>query len=244
MQQLRSPMTAPMEGGEGEGEEHRKLAREDLRPTNMPVRWKTSAPSSLSRAKQFSHAFLFKMFLLLSLLVFSRWMLPAICQKSNSSQGTTAPTPYRLLPALLDTPWTDQVGTNPWPQHPRPLMYRDSWQTLNGIWTFEPASGSGDLANPPSLPLSREVLIPSCIESALSGIMVSNLMYMWFATSFTVPSGSAGGHGGRTLLHFDAVDYEATVFLNGKQVGFNRGGYYRFSIDITDILKKDGPNEL
>jgi beta-galactosidase/beta-glucuronidase len=48
----------------------------------------------------------------------------------------------------------------------------------------------------------------------------------------------------RVLLNFGAVDYEATVFINGKQAGFNRGGYFAFTIDVTDYLSTNGHNEL
>ncbi|KAK0730211.1 glycoside hydrolase family 2 protein [Lasiosphaeris hirsuta] len=131
---------------------------------------------------------------------------------SGSHTSANSPAPYRLLTPLLDTPWTAKVGTLPWPQHPRPLLYRDHWQTLNGIWT------------------------------ALSGIMVNGVTYMWFATTFTTPSGWPTGQ--RLLLNFEAVDYEATVFVNGAQVGFNRGGYFRFTVDITDNVNPDGENAL
>lgn len=66
------------------------------------------------------------------------------------------------------------------------------------------------------------------------------MLYNWYSTSFTVPSDWTGE---RVLLNFGAVDYEATVFVNGKKAGFNRGGYYAFTIDITDYLQ-DGSNEL
>ncbi len=46
------------------------------------------------------------------------------------------------------------------------------------------------------------------------------------------------------LLHFGAVDFEATVWVNGKEVGQHRGGYDAFSFDITDALNSSGPNEL
>lgn len=46
------------------------------------------------------------------------------------------------------------------------------------------------------------------------------------------------------LLNFGAVDYEATVFVNGKQAGFNRGGYFSFTLDITQFVSFDGTNEL
>ncbi|KAK4033773.1 galactose-binding domain-like protein [Parachaetomium inaequale] len=152
-----------------------------------------------------------------------------------------AAVPYRLVPPPLDTPWTEKVGTNPWPQYPRPQLRRDVWQSLNGIWTYQAAKGAGDVASPPTLPLNQEVLIPSCIESGLSGIMTIGVTHMWFGTTFTVPRRWTDGR--RVLLNFEAVDYEATVLVNGDEVGFNRGGYSRFSLDITDSLI-DGDNEL
>lgn len=152
-----------------------------------------------------------------------------------------APTPYRLLPPHLDTPWTEKVGTNPWPQHPRPRLVRDDWVTLNGIWTYQSASSGDELNNPPQS-LAQEVLIPSCIESGISGIMAENVMYMWFATNFKVPSDwDKDNH---VVLIFEAVDYEATVFVNGHKVGFHRGGYFRFTIDVTEHIKFGESNEL
>ena len=46
------------------------------------------------------------------------------------------------------------------------------------------------------------------------------------------------------VLHFGAVDYFATVWLNGRQVGEHEGGYLPFELDVTDALRPDGPNEL
>jgi beta-galactosidase/beta-glucuronidase len=48
----------------------------------------------------------------------------------------------------------------------------------------------------------------------------------------------------KVLLNFGAVDYEATIFVNGKQAGFHRGGYFRFELDVTKYLKFDQQNEL
>ena len=150
--------------------------------------------------------------------------------------------PYRLIPPPLDTPWTEKVGTDPWPQYPRPQLRRDVWHSLNGIWTYQAAAGAGDISQRPPLPLRQEVLVPSCIESGISGIMALGVTHMWFGTNFTVEPRWADKR--RVLLNFEAVDYEATVFLNGKEVGFNRGGYSRFTIDITRDLKSNGLNEL
>ncbi|HZI75869.1 MAG TPA: hypothetical protein VFD73_17955, partial [Gemmatimonadales bacterium] len=46
------------------------------------------------------------------------------------------------------------------------------------------------------------------------------------------------------ILHFGAVDYFATVWLNGRQIGEHEGGYLPFELDVTDALRDSGPNEL
>lgn len=70
----------------------------------------------------------------------------------------------------LTTPWTDKVGTNPWPEYPRPQMQRSQWQNLNGVWQYRNASSLSEMKNPPfGQELGQEVLIPSCLESGLSG---------------------------------------------------------------------------
>ena len=150
-------------------------------------------------------------------------------------------TTYAVQTPPLDTDWTYQVGTDPWPQYPRPKLARSQWQSLNGIWTYANASGKGDLSTPPfDQPLSREVLVPFCLESGLSGIQGSNTVYSWYRTTFTVPPNWTGD---RVLLNFGAVDYEATVFVNGRTATFHRGGYSAFSLDVTDYLN-GGQNEL
>ncbi|AHG01687.1 beta-galactosidase (plasmid) [Halostagnicola larsenii XH-48] len=47
----------------------------------------------------------------------------------------------------------------------------------------------------------------------------------------------------RRRLRFGAVDYEATVWVNGERVGTNRGGYLPFEFDVTDALV-DGENDI
>jgi beta-galactosidase/beta-glucuronidase len=64
---------------------------------------------------------------------------------------------------------------------------------------------------------------------------------IWYRRTFEVPP---TWRGQRLLLHFGAVDFEATVWVNGKEVGRHAGGYDAFSFDITDALAASGPNEL
>ncbi|PYI00517.1 hydrolase [Aspergillus sclerotiicarbonarius CBS 121057] len=142
----------------------------------------------------------------------------------------------------LTTPWTDDVGTNPWPEYPRPQMERTQWKNLNGIWQYQSASSLNDSQNAPfGQDLAQEVLIPSCLESGLSGIQGTNTLYSWFRTNFTVPSTWDGEN---VLLNFGAVDYEATVFINGQQAGFHRGGYFQFTVDITQYVDLSTSNEM
>lgn len=124
---------------------------------------------------------------------------------TNDSQTT-----YSVQRPPLDTPWTYDLGKNPWPEYPRPQLQRSDWRNLNGIWKYRNASGLHE--KPPfGKTLPHEVLIPSCLESALSGIQGSYAFYSWFSHNFTVPH-SWGDR--RVLLNFGAVDYEATVYVS------------------------------
>ncbi|KAE8350309.1 glycoside hydrolase superfamily [Aspergillus coremiiformis] len=151
-------------------------------------------------------------------------------------------TPYAVKKPPLTTPWTNKVGTNPWPEYPRPQLKRSAWKNLNGIWQYQNAADLDALASPPfGQPLAHEVLVPSCLESGLSGIQANHTLYSWFTTRFTIPESFDDQN---VLLHFGAVDYEATVFVNGQKAGFHRGGYFHFEVDITELVDVDDENEL
>lgn len=151
-------------------------------------------------------------------------------------------------PPRLTTPWTSQVSTtHPLPEYPRPQMTRQKWQSLNGEWEFlnPPTDGAGNVdrhaAPPTGQTLPERILVPYPVESALSGIMRSdNRDLMFYRRSFTVPQDWSGQ---RVQLHFGAVDYEATVWVNGVQVTTHKGGYDRFEVDVTPQLRA-GSNEL
>ncbi|WP_079908841.1 PA14 domain-containing protein [Paenibacillus sp. 32352] len=136
------------------------------------------------------------------------------------------------------TPWANQVTKeNVLPEYPRPQLVREQWQNLNGEWEFQTAK-AGE-AIPTGQTLKEKIVVPFATESVLSGIhRVENLM--WYKRSFTVPDNWKGQ---RVMLNFGAVDYLATVYVNGKQAGTHKGGYTSFSLDITDQLKP-GENEL
>ena len=86
-----------------------------------------------------------------------------------------------------------------------------------------------------------DILVPFPIESALSGVqrLLAPDETLWYRRMFTHQT--RGGH--RTHLHFEAVDYECTVYLNGKKIGSHKGSSDPFKFDITDVLRP-GDNEL
>jgi beta-galactosidase/beta-glucuronidase len=83
----------------------------------------------------------------------------------------------------------------------------------------------------------KEYTLLTCL-----GVTEKDRVYSWYQTSFDIPKGWASKN--NVLLNFGAVDYEATVFINGKEAFFHRGGYFEFSVDVTQYLNKNGTNEL
>lgn len=120
---------------------------------------------------------------------------------------------YAVKTPPLDTDWTYKVGTSPWPEYPRPQLTRDRWKNLNGVWSYRNAESYDEVANPPTGDLGQGVLIPSCLESGLSGVQaeIGTVTYSWFRTEFQVPD---EWNDDQVQLNFQAVDYEATVFFN------------------------------
>lgn len=142
--------------------------------------------------------------------------------------------------APLMTRWAKDVSPqNALPEYPRPQMVRQEWLNLNGLWQLDLTAGESDAA-PVGKPLARTILVPYPVESALSGVMQS-AERVWYRRTFQVP---ASWKGNRVLLHFGAVDWEATVFVNGKELGTHRGGYDAFSFDITEALTASAEQEL
>ncbi|MFE6552398.1 PA14 domain-containing protein [Streptomyces sp. NPDC057746] len=142
----------------------------------------------------------------------------------------------------LRTKWADDVTpANAHREYPRPQLTRDAWQNLNGSWQFAAAT-EGE--NPPvGRKLAEQILVPYPVESQLSGIE-RHEDRMWYRRTFTVPPGWKIGDNKRLQLNFGAVDWQADVYVNGTKVAEHKGGYDKFSADITDALKPGRSQEL
>ncbi|MBN1507729.1 MAG: hypothetical protein JW955_12835 [Sedimentisphaerales bacterium] len=142
------------------------------------------------------------------------------------------------------TRWAaDVTPDNVHAEYPRPQMVRNAWLNLNGLWDY--AIRPKDEAQPQTF--DGQILVPFPVESALSGVMkpVGPGNRLWYRRSFTIPTGRPWDSGPmRILLHFGAVDWDTTVWVNGKQVGAHKGGYDPFTFDITDALQDSGSQEI
>jgi len=146
---------------------------------------------------------------------------------------------WKPVPGHIMTPWADDVApANPLPEYPRPQLVRDNWVNLNGLWDYAVTR----VDDPQPTEFDGKILVPFCIESALSGVKrkFTRDDRLWYSRSFNAPSLAEGE---RLRLNFGAVDYEATVLVNGRQVGTHKGGYDAFSFDITDAIQP-GENTL
>jgi hypothetical protein len=101
--------------------------------------------------------------------VATAWLASTTLAASIASRQNNG-TDYKVGDTPLNTPWTDTVGTDPWPEYPRPRLQRPNWKNLNGVWGYRNGA-EGDLGSPPfGETLDDPVLVPFCLESALSGM--------------------------------------------------------------------------
>jgi beta-galactosidase/beta-glucuronidase len=132
----------------------------------------------------------------------------------------------------------------PRPEYPRPQFCREGWTNLNGQWRFAFDDDNVGLAerwqdatreglDSGTSPFDRVITVPFCFQSELSGIGETDFHdVVWYARTFEYTPGDDE----RLLLNFGAVDYRATVWVNGMQVASHEGGHTPFSADVTDAL--------
>jgi hypothetical protein len=153
---------------------------------------------------------------------------------------TAGPVAAQSPPTHIRTRWAAQVSPDhPLPEYPRPQMVRSAWTNLNGRWDY--AITAKDAAQP--LKWDGGILVPFPVQSQLSGVerAVNDSQRLWYHRAFARP---AQPRGSRLLLHFGAVDWDATVYVNGVKLSEHRGGYDPFTLDITEALKGSGDQQL
>lgn len=133
----------------------------------------------------------------------------------------------------LKTKWAESIDVNNvLPEYPRPIMERNDWANLNGLWDYAVLPvGQQEPQN-----FDGQILVPFAIESSLSGVQkeLGKQNELWYKRTFTIPSAWRNKN---VLLHFGAVDWKAEVYVNDIMIGMHTGGYTPFSFDITPYLK-------
>ena len=136
------------------------------------------------------------------------------------------------------------------PEYPRPQFVRNSWININGEWEFEiDHSNSGkERKLYETEHLNGKILVPFCPESELSGVGYKDFMdCVWYRKEVEFPEEwmqDVLQKEERIIIHFGAVDYCATVYVNGIEVGMHKGGYSSFAMDITSCLNAKGKNVI
>ena len=137
-------------------------------------------------------------------------------------------------------------------EYPRPQLRRPQWQSLDGIWQFA-FDDAARWALPADVAFDRHITVPYAPESQRSGIADTGFHpRCWYHRTVELAADPAADQ--RVLLHFGAVDYEATVWVNGQQAGTHRGGHAPFQLDITAyvqgssftlaLLAEDDPHDM
>ena len=137
-------------------------------------------------------------------------------------------TTWRMPIAPLSADALDAQGRG----YPRPLLRRQVWYSLNGVWDFtlDPL-GTHDLAD---VTWADRIVVPFSPETQASGIGHTGFFRAcWYRRACELPPRRGDD---RWILHFGAVDWRATVWINGRYVGDHEGGYTPFSFDITDVV--------
>ncbi len=128
-------------------------------------------------------------------------------------------------------------------RYPRPLMVREGWTDLCGVWRFAVDDDDRGLRERWQLrtdPYDRAIVVPFPPESAMSGVHdPAPHPVVWYRREVSV-HGLTGGSD-RLVLHLGAVDHRATVWVDGQCAGGHEGGHTPFSLDVTDLLTPGAP---
>ena len=134
-----------------------------------------------------------------------------------------------------------EIGRVEHPFHPRPQMRREAWQSLNGQWDFSNGR-SHNATTPAAVPWDARIEVPFSPETEASGIHDTGFYTsVWYRRTWEQSPLQTGQ---RMLVHFEAVDWRSTVWVNGKRVCAHEGGYTPFGADITEALVEGPVQEI
>ncbi|MBM4000090.1 MAG: hypothetical protein FJ297_11235 [Planctomycetes bacterium] len=148
----------------------------------------------------------------------------------------TAGTGWKPAGDKIMTRWAKAIDPNKvYAEYPRPQLRREAWTNLNGLWRYAVVPKEDE--RPAEFPGS--ILVPFAIESGLSGVAttVGPDRALWYQTKFRAPRPEGASAGARLLLHFGAVDWQMTAWVDGHEVGRHQGGYDPFTFDITEAIQ-------
>lgn len=141
----------------------------------------------------------------------------------------------------IKTIWAEEITPdNVWQSHPRPQLVREDWKNLNGLWEYAVTPSE---TTKEDVRFEGNILVPFAIESSLSGVQKTFFPddRLWYKKEFSLDNSWKGKN---VILHFCAVDYECTVWVNNRKVGSHKGGNNPFSFDITSYLNKKGNQKV
>ncbi len=124
--------------------------------------------------------------------------------------------------------------------YPRPLLRRAGWTSLDGTWDFA-LDPDGEWEQPGDVRWGQTIRVPYAPETHASGVGITGFFAAcWYRRRINAPELGSD----RWLLHFGAVDYAATVWLNGHAAGHHEGGYTPFTIDATEYVGESRELEI
>ena len=132
-----------------------------------------------------------------------------------------------------------KIKSIPRPEYPRPDFERTEWMNLNGEWGFElDDANTGEKEGwYIDRVFSKKIIVPFSYQCEFSGINDKSMHEnLWYRKEFSLPESMAGK---RIMLNFGAVDYICKVWLNGSYIGFHKGGYTPFKMDVTEFINQD-----
>lgn len=127
----------------------------------------------------------------------------------------------------LTTEFENETDTTWSSEHPDPQFRRDLWMSLCGEWELS-VTGKCDQR-------LGIITVPFPPESRISGIkreLKKGEKYI-YTKRFSLPDSFIGK---RVMLHFEAVDQIAEVYINKNFIFKHIGGYTPFVIDITEHI--------